>query len=85
MNKVMQQLTMMAYTMFLYGGRDDILGKLYTTPQNSEKDEESPSRISPSDKTKLLPKELHEFIIKGIKIMATSKKDAIKKYKHHKK
>lgn len=41
--------------------------------------------ISPSDKQKLLSKELHEFTIKGVKIMATSKKDAIKKYNHRKK
>lgn len=33
----------------------------------------------PSDKQK------YEFTIKGIKIMAASKKDAIKKYNHHKK
>ena len=39
----------------------------------------------PSDKQKCKPKEKHEFTIKGIKIMAASKKDAIKKYNHHKK
>ena len=39
----------------------------------------------PSDKQKYQPKEQHEFTIKGIKIMADSKKDAIKKYNHHKK
>ena len=38
-----------------------------------------------SDKQKYQPKEQHEFTIKGIKIMAASKKDAIKKYNHHKK
>ena len=38
-----------------------------------------------SDKQKCQPKERHEFIIKGIKIMTDSKKDAIKKYNHHKK
>ena len=37
------------------------------------------------DKQKCQPKEHHEFTIKGIKIMAASKKDAIKKYNHHKK
>ena len=31
------------------------------------------------DKQKCQPKEQHEFTIKGIKIMAASKKDAIKK------
>lgn len=38
-----------------------------------------------SDKQKCQPKAQHEFIIKGIKIMAASKKDAIKKYNHRKK
>ena len=33
----------------------------------------------PSDKQKCQSKEQHEFTIKGIKIMAASKKDAIKK------
>ena len=38
-----------------------------------------------SDKQKCKPKEQHEYTIKGIKIMAASKKDAIKKYNHRKK
>lgn len=37
----------------------------------------------PSDKQKGQPKE--QYTIKGIKIMASSKKDAIKKYNHRKK
>lgn len=39
----------------------------------------------PSDKQKCQPKAQHEFTIKGIKVMAASKKNAIKKYNHHKK
>ena len=39
----------------------------------------------PSDKYKCQPKEKHEFTIKEIKIMAASKKDAIKKYNYRKK
>lgn len=39
----------------------------------------------PSDKQKCQPKIQHEFTIKGVKIMAASKKDAIKKYNHRKK
>lgn len=39
----------------------------------------------PSDKQKCQPKVLHEFTIKGVKIMAASKKDAIKKYNYLKK
>lgn len=37
---------------------------------------------SPTDVQKCKPKDLHEFTIKGEKIMASSRKDAIKKYKH---
>ena len=44
-----------------------------------------PKGIIPYDKQKCKPKEQHEFTIKGIKIMASSKKDAIKKYNHRKK
>ena len=39
----------------------------------------------PSDKQKCHPKAQHEFTIKGIKIMASYKKDAIKKFNHRKK
>ena len=39
----------------------------------------------PSDKQKCQPKAQHEFVVKGVKIMAASKKDAIKKYNHLKK
>ena len=38
-----------------------------------------------SDKQKCQSKEQHEFTIKGIKIMAASKKDSIKKYNNRKK
>lgn len=41
--------------------------------------------ISPSDKQKCQLKVQHEFTIKGVKIMAASKKDAIKKFNHRKK
>ena len=37
-----------------------------------------PKRSIPSDKQKRQPNAQHEFTIKGIKIMAASKKDAIK-------
>ena len=39
----------------------------------------------PSDKRKCQPKEQHEFVVKGVKIMAACKKDAIKKFNHRKK
>ena len=38
-----------------------------------------------SDKQKCKPKEQHEFTIKSIKIMASSKKNTIKKFNHRKK
>lgn len=38
-----------------------------------------------SDKQKCQPKAQHEYTIKGVKIMAASKKDAIKKFNHRKK
>ena len=38
-----------------------------------------------SDKQKCHPKTQHEFTINGIKIMAASKKDAIKKFNNRKK
>ena len=38
-----------------------------------------PKDSIPSDKKKCHPKTQHEFTIKGIKIMADSRKDAIKK------
>ena len=44
-----------------------------------------PTGNIPSDKQKCQPNTQHEYTIKGIKIMADSKKDAIKKYNHHKK
>ena len=44
-----------------------------------------PKGSIPSDKQKCQPTEQHEFTIKGIKIMAYSKKDPIKKFNHRKK
>ena len=38
-----------------------------------------------SDKQKCQPKEQHEFTIKGIKIIASSYKNAIKNFNHSKK
>lgn len=46
---------------------------------------DTPNVNIPSDKQKCQPKEQHEFVVKGVKIMAASKKDAIKKYNHRKK
>ena len=44
-----------------------------------------PKGSIPSDKQKCKPKEKHEYTINGIKIMASSKKNTIKKFNHRKK
>ena len=44
-----------------------------------------PKGSIPFDKQKCHPKAQHEFTIKGVKIMDSSKKDAIKKFNHRKK
>ena len=44
-----------------------------------------PKGYIPTDKQKCQPKAQHEFTIKGVKIMAASKKDAIKKFNHRNK
>ena len=44
-----------------------------------------PKGSIPSNNQKCQPNTQHEYTIKGIKIMAASKKDAIKKYNHRKK
>ena len=44
-----------------------------------------PKGSIPSNKQKCQPNEQHEFTIKGIKIMAISKKNAIKKFNYCKK
>ena len=44
-----------------------------------------PKGSIPSDKQKCQPKELHEFTVKGIKIIASSYKNAIKNFNHSKK
>ena len=58
--------------------QDDIFG--YSSTRLDE-----PSGNIPSDKQKCQIKAQHEFTIKGVKIMAASKKDAIKKFNHRKK
>ena len=44
-----------------------------------------PKGCIPSDKQKCQPNDQHEFTIKGIKIVAAAKKDAINKFNHRKK
>lgn len=65
-------------TAMLAYAQGDIFGS--TSPRLN-----TPKGNIPSDKQKCQPKAQHEFIIKGVKIMAASKSDAIKKYNHLKK
>lgn len=46
---------------------------------------DTPKGNIPSDKQKCQPKAQHEFVVKGVKIMAAYRKDAIKKFNHFKK
>ena len=72
----MRMVLMMAATAAY--AQDDIFG--CSSPRLG-----TPSGNIPSNKQKCQPKTQHEFIVKGVKIMAASKKDAIKKYNHRKK
>ena len=76
MNRLLSMIGMQAELDYLIG---DIAACFGDTPLAISKGN------IPSDKQKCQPKTQHEFTIKGIKIMADSKKDAIKKYNHHKK
>lgn len=74
---LMRMALIMAYTAAYAQG--DIFG-------SSSHRLDAPKGNIPSDKKKCQPKVQHEFTIKGGgKIMAASKRDAIKKYNHRKK
>lgn len=72
MNKKTNQLTMDALAMGMVGNPYEIPERVPLPPMGT----------APSDKRKCKPKELHVFAVKGCVIEATSRKDAIKKYKH---
>lgn len=77
MSRNLMRMVLMMSAMAAYA-QGDIFG--YSRPMRG-----TPSGNIPSDKQKCQPKAQHEFIIKGVKIMAASKKDAIKKFNHRKK
>lgn len=83
MRREILQHVAIAYAMAAYGGYENVYSMLFN--EHGRNIQLTDFSIFPSDKQKLLSKELHEFTIKGVKIMATSKKDAIKKYNHRKK
>lgn len=68
----------------LFGNVSILKGNPFVYPYHNP-DGILPCGNIPSDKQKCQPKAQHEFTIKGVKIMAASKKDAIKKYNHRKK
>ena len=76
MNGLLSMIGMQAELDYLMGDFPACFGDIpLTIPKGS----------TPSNKQKCQPKTQHKFTIKGIKIMAASKNDAIKKYNHHKK
>lgn len=77
MSRNLMRMALMMTAMAAYA-QGDVFGN--TSPRL-----DAPKGSIPSDKQKCQPKEQHEFTIKGIKIMAASKKGAIKKYNHRKK
>lgn len=77
MSRKLMRMAWMMTAMSAYA-QDDIFGR--PKPMCG-----TPSGNIPSDKQKCQPKAQHVFTIKGVKIMAASKKDAIKKYNHRKK
>ena len=77
MSRNLKRMAWMMTAMSAYA-QGDIFGS--TSPRL-----DTPNGNIPSDKQKCQPKEQHEFVVKGVKIMAASKKDAIKKYNHRKK
>lgn len=77
MNRNLMRMALMMATTVAYA-QGDIFGS--PSPRL-----DTPKGSIPSDKQKCQPKVQHEFTIKGVKIMAASKKDAIKKYNHLKK
>ena len=77
MSRKLMRMAWMMTAMSTYA-QDDIFGR--PKPMCG-----TPSGNIPSDKQKCQPKAQHVFTIKGVKIMAASKKDAIKKYNHRKK
>lgn len=75
MNRLLSMIGMQAELDYLIGDIASCFGgKPLTIPKGN----------IPSDKQKCQSKE-HEFTIKGIKIIASSKKGAIKKYNYYKK
>ena len=77
MSRYLMRMALMMAATAAYS-QDDIFG--YSSPRLG-----TPNGNIPSDKQKCQPKAQHKFTIKGVKIMAASKKGAIKKYNHRKK
>lgn len=68
----MIQMALAMASLCQYAAKEELFG---VKPHYPSEKEVQPRRI-------VRPKQLHEFVIKGEKIMATSRKDAIKRYNH---
>lgn len=74
MSKKMIQMAMAMASLCQYAAKEEVFG---VKPHHQSEKEVQPRRICEAH-----PKQLHKFVIKGEKIMATSRKDAIKRYNH---
>ena len=74
MNGLLSMIGMQAELDYLIGNIATCLGDTQLAIPNDN---------IPSDKQKYYPKEQHEFTIKGIKIIAASKKNSIKRLVNH--
>lgn len=79
MNRLMNLALMMGITSAYTFTSDYVFGHENIS---SGSESMSPRKLSYRDKQKCKPKQQHEFTVKGVKIMASSRKDAIKKYNH---
>lgn len=69
----MIQMALAMASLCQYAAKEEVFG-VNLTPSEKE--------VQPRRICEVRPKQLHEFVIKGEKIMATSRKDAIKRYNH---
>ncbi len=75
------------YAMMMAVHSDFVTEDLFAQPgiKDNVPNDNTPANNTPMKKHAYRPKVQHEFTIKGVKIMAASKKDAIKKYNRRKK
>lgn len=74
MSRKMIQVALAMASLCQYAAKEELFGM---KPRCQSEKEAQLRRIC-----EVRPKQFHEFVIKGEKIMATSRKDAIKRYNH---